>query len=243
MNAVDRKQRVGRLPVMLAYPFPGTFDYRVPPDLAPKPGDVVLVPLNGRETVGVVWDDQAGEPAPERKLKPIAAVLDTPPMRPALRRFIDWMAAYTLAPPGEVMAMALRVVTPEIGPTPVGWKPATHLPTPPRSGEGPGDGLAPPSPKLTAARRRVLDALSVSQPQSTADLTRAAAVGMAVLRGMQAAGLLISEPLQSPPPFARPDPDHPGPALSPDQLAPSAALRAASSERFTVTLLDGVTGS
>ncbi|HSU07541.1 MAG TPA: primosomal protein N', partial [Acetobacteraceae bacterium] len=80
---------------MLAYPFPGPFDYRVPADLVAEPGDVVLVPLNGRETVGVVWDCHAGEAAPEHKLKPIAAVLDTPPMRPALRRFVDWMAAYT----------------------------------------------------------------------------------------------------------------------------------------------------
>ena len=30
-------------------------------------------------------------------------------MRAELRRLVDWMAAYTLAPPGEVMAMALRV--------------------------------------------------------------------------------------------------------------------------------------
>ncbi len=122
MNAVERKQVVRRLPVMLAYPFPGPFDYRVPAELDPAPGDVVLVPLNGRETVGVVWDGPSDIPAPDHKLKPIAAVLDTPPMRPALRRFVDWMAAYTLAPPGEVMAMALRVITPETGPASVGWQ-------------------------------------------------------------------------------------------------------------------------
>ena len=33
-------------------------------------------------------------------------------MSESLRHFIDWMAAYTLSPPGEVMAMALRVVGP-----------------------------------------------------------------------------------------------------------------------------------
>ena len=41
---------------MLPYPFPGPFDYRVPPGMDPQPGDVVLVPLNRREEVGVVWD-------------------------------------------------------------------------------------------------------------------------------------------------------------------------------------------
>src|SRR5277367_5916830 len=122
MDGVDQKQMgPRRLPVMLPYPFAGPFDYRVPPEIDAVPGDVVLVPLNGRETVGVVWDDQPGPAAPERKLKPIAAVLDTPPMRLALRAFIDWMAAYTLAPPGEVMAMALRVVSPPAPTSAVGW--------------------------------------------------------------------------------------------------------------------------
>ena len=42
------------------YPFPGPFDYRVPPDCDPHPGDVVLVPLNRREELGVVWDAAGG---------------------------------------------------------------------------------------------------------------------------------------------------------------------------------------
>ena len=70
-----------RVPVLLPYPFPGPFDYRVPPGLEPKPGDVVLVPLNRREEVGVVWDAPADEAVPAHKLKPIVGVLETPPMR------------------------------------------------------------------------------------------------------------------------------------------------------------------
>ena len=53
-----------RVPVLLPYPFPGPFDYRVPPGLEPKPGDVVLVPLNRREEVGVVWDAPADTAVP-----------------------------------------------------------------------------------------------------------------------------------------------------------------------------------
>ena len=99
-----------RVPVLLPYPFPGPFDYRVPPDLDPQPGDVVLVPLNRREEVGVVWDAPPDDAVPDRKLKPLNGMIDTPPMRAELRKFIDWMAAYTLSPPGEVMAMALRIL-------------------------------------------------------------------------------------------------------------------------------------
>src|ERR1700704_1243482 len=110
-----------RVPVLLPYPFPGPFDYRVPPDLHPEPGDVVLVPLNRRQEIGVVWDHPSDESIPDRKLKPLSGLIDTPPMRLALRQFVDWVASYTLSSPGEVMAMALRIVTPGITPPATGW--------------------------------------------------------------------------------------------------------------------------
>src|ERR1035437_59047 len=139
MVGVDRKLR-SRVPVMLPYPFPGPFDYRVPPELDVAPGDVVLVPLNRREEVGVVWDAPGDATVPDRKLKPIAAVLDTPAMAEPMRRFIDWIAAYTLTPPGEVMAMALRVVRPDAARPPTGWLVADP----------------PPDVRITDARPRVL---------------------------------------------------------------------------------------
>ncbi len=49
---------------------------------------------------------------PEHRLRAIIAMIDTPPMRQDIRRLIDWIAAYTLSPPGEVMRMALRVAAP-----------------------------------------------------------------------------------------------------------------------------------
>ena len=52
----EARETALRVPVLLPYPFPGPFDYQVPPDLSPEPGDLVLVPLNRREEVGVVWD-------------------------------------------------------------------------------------------------------------------------------------------------------------------------------------------
>ena len=262
MDGVDRKQMgPRRLPVMLPYPFAGPFDYRVPPEIDAVPGDVVLVPLNGRETLGVVWDSQPGPAAPERTLKPIAAVLDTPAMRPALRAFIDWMAAYTLTPPGEVMAMALRV-TPPAALTSV---PAWCATPPPLAGGGRGEGAAtgtrdeeataernsegaaapvPTAPRLTDPRRRVLAALGQHEPRTTLDLARAAGVGRSVIQAMAKAGLLTPVTVPAEPSFAIPDPDHPGLGLSAEQAQAAAMLRAAVAARgFGVTLLDGVTGS
>jgi primosomal protein N' (replication factor Y) len=217
-----------RVPVLLPYPFPGPFDYRVPPGLDPKPGDVVLVPLNRREEVGVIWDAPADETVPAHKLKSVIAVLDTPPMGQALRRFIDWIAAYTLSPPGEVMVMALRVVSAAMARPVVHYRRANPL----------------PSARITPPRQRVLDALARHEPLFPADLLREAGASPAVLRGMTEAGLLVSAIAHQPTPFQRPDPDHPGPGLSDQQQQVAAALRdAVARQTFSVTLLDGVTGS
>ena len=217
-----------RVPVLLPYPFAGPFDYRVPPDLHPQPGDIVLVPLNRREEVGVVWDAPADEAVPAHKLKSVVGILDTPPMRESLRRFIDWIAAYTLSPPGDVMAMALRVVTTAFTRPIVRYRRADPL----------------PSVRITPPRQRVLDALARGEPRLAADLFREAGVSAAVLRGMTESGLIIASVAPPDAPFQRPDPDYPGPELSAQQQEVAAVLRKAVADRaFSVTLLDGVTGS
>ncbi|MGE0419168.1 MAG: primosomal protein N', partial [Acetobacteraceae bacterium] len=224
-----RTRPVGRrVSVLLPYPFPGPFDYRVPADMNPRPGDVVMVPLNRREEIGVVWESAPDSSVPDHKLKPIIGVIDTPPMGETLRRFVDWVAAYTLSPPGEVMAMALRVVRQPTAPT-QGWR--RVLPPPEK-------------PRITPPRERVLDLLAAAEPRSTAEIARIAEVSTAIVRGMADAGLLTPELLPDEPPFAVPDPAHPGPALSEIQQPVADALREAVAARtFSVTLLDGVTGS
>jgi primosomal protein N' (replication factor Y) len=276
MAEVPRKLR--RVSVMLPYPFAGPFDYRAPEEASPLPGDIVLVPLNSREEVGVVWDGPTAvddKPVPEHRLRAIIAIIDTPPMREDLRRLIDWIAAYTLSPPGEVLRMALRVPRQESTAT-LGWRalprhppytPPRHPPyTPPRHpparpGDPPphevGSDDPPPPPlptfddaapaqkiRLTDARRRVLDRLAAGEPRTTAELAREAKVSAGVIRGMADLGLLIATPLPSGQPFRFPDPEHTGPSLSPGQEQAAAALRdAVACRKFSVTLLDGVTGS
>ncbi len=228
MGSPDRKQSSHRMPVLLPYPFPGPFDYRVPPELEVHPGDVVLVPLNRREAVGVVWDGRADRSVPDHKLKPLIAVLDTPPMRQELRQFVDWLASYTLAPPGEVMAMALRVVTADRARAPLGWQAAADA----------------PMVRLTPARQSALAVLADGTAHTTTELARLAGVSSGVVRGMAQAGLLVPAHLPTRAPFERPDPAHPGPALSSEQQDASETVRdAVTAKAFSVTLLDGVTGS
>jgi primosomal protein N' (replication factor Y) len=219
----------GRVRVLLPYPFAGPLDYRVPAGLDPQPGDIVLVPLNRREEIGVVWDGPPDGSVGDNRLRPIAARLDAPPMRTDIRRLVDWIAAYTLTPPGTVLTMALRV--------------NALRPDPPQTGFRAADPM-PAEPRLTEPRKRVLAALSDGQPRASAALTQAAGVSAGLIRAMADAGLLLPTALPPVAPFARPNPCYPGPELSAEQATAAAALRAAvAAAEFSVTLLDGVTGS
>ena len=217
-----------RVPVLLPYPFAGPFDYRVPRELDPQPGDIVLVPLNRREEIGVVWDGEADGSVGDNRLRALISVLDAPPMREDIRKLVDWIAAYTLTPPGEVLTMALRTNAFRPEPIQAGWRLAE----------------TPPEIRLTDARKRVIAALSPGETVTSAELARRSDATAAVIRGLADAGVLEPAALTIAPPVPTPDPAHPGPTLSPDQEAAAARLRDSVAARaFSVTLLEGVTGS
>jgi len=225
-----------RVPVLLPLPLAGAYDYLVPDGLDLAPGDFVRVPLGARERTGVVWEPAAADAAPVAagRLKPVIARLDAPPLPAALRRLIEWVADYTISPPGAVLRMAMSV-------------PAALAPPRPQKGLA----LAEPWPdeaRVTDARARVRALLSDGPPRAAAELAREAAVGPGTVRAMEKAGLLRAVGLAPPPPFAPPDADRPGPALGPDQAAAAKALiemvgAGGGPDGFAVALLDGVTGA
>ncbi|HET9147572.1 MAG TPA: primosomal protein N', partial [Acetobacteraceae bacterium] len=189
------------------------------------PGDPVRVPLGGRAVSGVVWDDRPGG-FPAKRLKPVAAKLDAPPLPDGLRRFIDWVAQYTMAERGAVLALAFKPALLERPAASYGWAPA----------------IAPSPARITPARASVLEKLPELPAASTAELAAAAGVSPGVVRSMANAGLI--QPvlrMGGAPPL---DPERAGPTLSREQAAAAAELRQAVREGgFGVTLLDGVTGS
>src|ERR1700742_5369499 len=97
----------GRLRVLLPVPLATALDYRAAEDAPPpEPGRFVRVNLGPRKLIGVVWDGASeSEALPEERLRPVAEVLPTPKLPAELRRFIDRVADYTLAPPGMVLRM------------------------------------------------------------------------------------------------------------------------------------------
>ena len=208
--------------VLLPLPLAGCYDYSGE-DVAP--GDFVIVPLGNREQVGVVWGPGTGEIAAGR-LKSVIDRLDVPALPEICRRFIDRVAAYTLAPPGAVLRMAMSVSAALEPPRETqAWRLA---PTPPATA------------KLTDARKRVLAVLADGPPRPTSELAREAGVGSGVVKALAQAGLLEAVSLPQRPAFPLPDGNRLGPQLSPDQRKAAEALVARESG---VTLLDGVTGS
>ena len=105
---MDESRSSPRVRVMLPMRL-GPYDYAVPEDLVLAAGDFVRVPLGPRIEIGVVWDDPPDPDFDPARLKPVRGKLQAPAMRAPLRRLIDWVARYTLSPPGNVLRMAMSV--------------------------------------------------------------------------------------------------------------------------------------
>jgi len=220
-------ERVG---VLLPLPLGSVYDYAIPPEMSLAPGDFVEVPLGPRRARGVVWGPGTGEVDADR-LKPVAARFEIPPMTEVARRFIEWVAGYSMSAAGSVLRMAMSVPEALEPPKPVTAYVAAGV-------DPEALGL-----RLTPARRRVLALTAEGPPRGAAELAREAGCGAGVVRGLADAGVLEAVAVTPAAPMALPDHRHPGPTLSPDQARAAEALRAALGAGYSATLLDGVTGS
>ncbi len=203
-------------------------DYLAPPE-GVSTGNLVEVPLGPRRVLGCVWGPGRGDFPPE-KLRPIARVLDLPPLRPGLMRFLERAADYTLTPLTQMLRLATRV--PALADPPAA-RPVLRL-----------TDLAPD--RMTEARARVLEAFAEygNLGLSPSELTRAAGVSSGVIKGLEAQGVILREAAPRDPPYPRLAPEAGRRPLSPAQQAAAAGLCASvAARRYATTLLKGVTGS
>src|SRR5947208_16942325 len=186
------------------------YSYRVPPELELRPGDIVAVPLGAGETIGVVWaDDVAIKPGLHNRMKEVEGKLDVPPLKAELRKFVDWLSDYTLAPRGMVLRMCLRMG--ELGP----------------EREKVGVRLVGPAPKrMTTARARVLQLLADGMVRAKSEAAHEAGVSAGVIDGLVDEGTLETLVLPPEPVARRPDPEHAVPDFTETQRAASDTLRA-----------------
>ncbi|MCF3932236.1 primosomal protein N' [Acuticoccus sp. M5D2P5] len=211
-----------RVSVLLPHQL-GLLTYAAPEALAP--GLVVTVPLGRRDVIGVVWDDAPDPTIDAERLKPVRGVASAITLGDDLRRFVDFVARYTMTPRGAILKMVLRS----------------------------GEGLVEPKPQMalrltgaepdrwTPARLAVRDALAAG-PLARKALADASGASAAVITGLMKAGVIAEEAMAR---EALPAPDlSKRPDLTADQADASARLRAiVEAKRFETVLLEGVTGS
>src|SRR5271168_4156892 len=205
------------------------YSYRVPEALDLAPGDIVCVPLGARETTAVVWaDNPKPNPRLDNRLKDVEEKLELPPLRPELRSFVDWVAHYTVSSRGMVLRMCLRM--------------GEHLGA---ERERVGVIRAGPQPvRMTGARARVIELLADGMVRGKSEAARESGVSSGVIEGLIDEGTLAAVVLPPEPVAEKPDPDFMPSEFTPDQAAAAAALKSTVAQGgYSVTLIDGVTGS
>ncbi|MGH6977254.1 MAG: primosomal protein N', partial [Stellaceae bacterium] len=147
---------------------------------------------------------------------------------PELRSVVDWVSNYTLSSRGMVLRMCLRM--------------GEHLGA---ERERTGVRLAgSPPARMTTARRRVLELLADGLVRWKSDAAREAGVSAGVIDGLIDEGTLETVVLPPEPVVEKPDPDFTQTDFSPAQGAAAAELKTRLAKGgYSVTLLDGVTGS
>ena len=212
--------------VLLPLPLEGPYAYRVAPEMVLASGDFVEVPFRGRHLSGVVWGRGTGSLA-DARIKEVLLRHQAPQLPEVSRRFVGWVASYTVCPPGAVLRMAMSVpeaLRPQRGVT--AYALAADL----------------PPIRWTEGRLRVRDLLADGPPRPATEIARKAAAGASTVASLARAGALVAVNLPAQPPPA-PDWSRPGPSLSSAQAQAAAQLRAAIAAGFSVQVLDGVAGS
>ncbi|MEN8723346.1 MAG: primosomal protein N' [Alphaproteobacteria bacterium] len=223
---------ISSVTVLIPQPPGRAYDYALPVGYEDQPlerGRIVDVPLGPRTIRAVVWGPGQGDVDPDR-LKPIADVPDIPAFPASLCDLIDWIAAYTVQPPGIVLRLAMAMPNRWQEPKPQILYGAT--------GQEPD--------RMTPARKRVLAQLNEGPALRMADVTEMAGVSSSVIKGLVKQGAVEEIVAHARPP-ALPDADHDAPGLTDHQRAAADALcehvGPQRQDGFSVSLLEGITGS
>jgi len=219
------------VPVLLPVALDQTYDYVSIDGEVPEPGSFVVVPFGPQMRIGVVWDRAVGEgkPVDPKKLKAIDGVMEVPGLPAVSLQFAEWIARYTLSPLGMVVRMMMSAQ-------------AVFEPQKPRFGVVAVFG-APHPPRLTPARARALEIAADGLIRTKAALAEQSGCSTGVIDGLVAAGCLAEAAIPEKR-FQRLDPKHTTVTFGDAQQMAVDALRAAvDGGTFSVSLLDGVTGS
>ena len=220
------------VPVLLPVALDQTYDYLLPEGAAIAPGDFIMVPFGPQTRIGVVWDQALGatdKPLNLKKMKTVTGVIDVPPLPALSMRFAEWISKYTLAPLGMVLRMMMGAQS-------------AFEPQKPRSGVRLAQGAVTP-PRMTPARLKAMHVAADGLIRAKSALALEANVSAGVVDGLVQAGLLVEVQIPERT-YRRPNPAHSVAQFGEHQAIAVETLRSAvDGKNFSVSLLDGVTGS
>ncbi len=214
--------------VLLPLPFNEPFDYQSEEEL--PLGTIVRVPWGREEQVGVVWKIGKSSDLDEKRIRPVSEKLNLPPIAESLRKLVEFTAEYNCAPLGMVLKMVISVRQVFDEPQTVTLYRLS------------GKTLAEAKLKNSDARWRVIDLLKHG-PYSKAEIRKGAGCSAGVVNTLIEAGILLPLQKEKKKQFALPKPDFRQVALTAEQQAAADVLTAKAGQGFSVTLIDGVTGS
>jgi primosomal protein N' (replication factor Y) len=230
MNS-DSQKKAKTVSVLVPTPSPVPYTYALGESDVARIGSIVQVPLGPRQVSGVVVPDMPdAKPIDPKKLRTVTEVFDCPPLTEDMINFIDWVANYTLSAPGMVARMVLR-------------SPTAFDPEPPTRGILP-TGAQPE--RQTDARRRVMNLIAENPEMAwtRSGLSHAAGVTVSVVDGLIKQEVFSEIEIPARPLVALPDPEFAAPLLAGEQQNVANGLKeSVQAQKFSVTLLEGVTGS
>lgn len=210
-------------------PVPKAYSYLAPQGV--QVGQVVRIPFGKKKdaepTLGVVLDTQGDATVASDKLKSCEILPDWPKMQSNLIHFLEWSASYTLSPLGTFFRMALPIAD-VTRPTPQQMRYAL---------------IAAPK-KTTAARQKIVDLLAKGGLLTRSEIKDATKVSDAVIKALIDEGVLEAVRVSAEEEMPQMSGDIQLPHYNKAQQAAADELVArVTDEKFSVTLLDGVTGS
>ena len=214
--------------ILLPLPFNQPFTYKSAEPL--QIGQLVEVPFGRDKQIGVVYELNPVCDLPEEKIKSIVKCFDFPPLSEKLLKFLGWVAKYNMAPLGLVFKMAVSVKAAfEPSPLTVLYKLS-------------GKTLAEAKLKNSDARWHVMDLLKHA-PYTRQEIAKGAGVGQSVIKTLIDSGVLEPVYVENKKEFLEPVGDYVKVNLTVEQQRAAEMLCQKVESGFSVTLLDGVTGS
>jgi len=200
-------------------------------------GSFVAVPFGKNEVRGVVWDLSPPE-IELGKIKPVIKIENhIAPMQKNLRDFVDWVAKYSCFPKGSVLAMCMSVKD-------------AFKEDAPKIGVILGDKVALSLVKMTEARTEIIDFVKDKPNKTITEIIAALGVSRAVIKGLIDKNVLLEVEIA---------PENSGSdgasfkeiSLKKNELNFSVEQQKAvdilknkvASQKYSVSVLDGVTGS